>query len=109
MMLIFDVIIFAYGIYTIYAAINMKKTNQLNTWFTGNKAEGLIRDIRGYIEYIYGRTIVMGGMAALFGVVGFINDFVIAVPQIMKGALILFVTVCIWFYITMTKAKRNFW
>lgn len=108
MMLLFDLAIFLYGGYTIYSAIQMKKTYQLNTWFLGNQTCN-IRDPRGYIDYIYGRTIVMGGMAVLFGILGVINDYVIKVNSIMKAAVLLFLTVCIWFYATMSKAKRKFW
>lgn len=109
MMLIFDVLVFLYGIYTVYSAIVMKRTGQLSSWFRASGQERPIRDIRGYIDYIYGRTIVMGVIAALFGVAGFVNDYIKAIPDIMKAMMMLFLTVVIWFYAIMSSAKRKFW
>ena len=37
MIIIFDIVIFAYGVYVVYAAINMKKTQQLTSFFTGSQ------------------------------------------------------------------------
>lgn len=109
MLVLFDVIIFIYGVYTIYSSINMKRTQQLNNWFTGGESAGAIRDVQGYINYIYGRTIVMGAAAVLFGVVGFINDYVTPITQVMRAVMLLFLTVCIWFYVTINRAKSRFW
>lgn len=109
MIVLFDVIIFIYGVYTIYSSINMKRTQQLNNWFVGGESATAIRDVRGYINYIYGRTIVMGSVAVLFGVVGFINDYVTPITGIMRAVMLLFLTACIWFYVTINRAKRRFW
>ncbi|MCI8483707.1 MAG: hypothetical protein HFH41_05145 [Lachnospiraceae bacterium] len=107
MLILFDVIIFIYGVYTIYSSIQMKKTRKLSNWFIGNATT--IRDAGGYIDYIFGRTLIMGGMAVLFGIVGFVNDYVKPVPDVMRVLLLLFLTVCIWFYVSINRAKRQFW
>lgn len=107
MLILFDVIIFIYGVYTIYSSIQMKRTRKLSNWFIGNAAS--IRDAEGYIDYIFGRTLIMGGMAVLFGAVGFINDYVKPVPDVMRVLLLLFLTVCIWFYVSINRAKGQFW
>lgn len=108
MMLLFTVIIVVYGMYTIYAAVKMKKTQKLNGWFTGN-SQTPIRDERGYIDYIYGRTIVMGATVLLFGAALGIHEYVRQIPQVINGMLLLLVTVCVWFYANMSRAKQKFW
>lgn len=108
MLIIFDVVIFIYGVYTVYSSIKMKQTQELSNFFTGGSMEP-VRDVHGYINYIYGRTIVLGAVAILFGVTGFINDYVTPLSYIMKAMVVLFLTVVIWFTININRAKRRFW
>lgn len=108
MLIIFDAVIFIYGLYTVYSSVKMKKTGQLSNFFTGGNMEP-IRDVHGYIDYIYGRTIVLGAVAVLFGVVGFVNDYIMPLPYLMKALIVLFLTVVIWFSININRAKRRFW
>ncbi len=109
MMLLFNVVVLAYGIYTIYAAIMVKKTQKLNAWFLG-KNQRTVRDEIGYIDYIYGRTITMGAVVLLFGAVQIVDMYGMKIPaQIMGGIILLLLTVFIWFYISMSKAKKKFW
>lgn len=108
MLIIFDAVIFIYGLYTIYSSLKMKKTGELSNFFTGGSMEP-IRDVHGYIDYIYGRTIVLGAVAVLFGMVGFVNDYIKPLPYLMKALVVLFLTVVIWFTININRAKRRFW
>ncbi len=109
MLIIFDIVILAYGVYTIYSAINMKRTQQLNKFFTGGNTMVPIRDVRGYIDAIYHKSLVLGAMAILFGAVAMINDFVIPIPVVMKALVLLFLTVLVWFTVMVSRAKREFW
>ena len=109
MLIIFDVVILLYGLYTVYSSIKMKRTQELSNFFTGGSTDP-IRDVHGYINYIYGRTIVLGTVAIVFGVVSFINDYnIYPLPYVMKALVVLFLTVVIWFSITIKRAKRRFW
>lgn len=108
MLIIFDAVIFIYGLYTIYSSLKMKKTGELSNFFTGGSMEP-IRDVRGYIDYIYGRTVVLGAVAVLFGMVGFVNDYIKPLPYLMKALVVLFLTVVVWFTININRAKRRFW
>lgn len=109
MLIIFDAVIFIYGVYTVYSAIKMKQTGELSSFFTGGSTEP-VRDVQGYINYIYGRTIVLGTVAAVFGVVGFINDYnIMPLPYVMKALVVLFLTVVVWFTVDINRAKRRFW
>ncbi len=108
MLIIFDAVIFFYGIYTIYSSLKMKKTGELSNFFTGGSMEP-IRDVHGYIDYIYMRTIVLGAVAVLFGAVGFVNDYIMPLPYLMKALIVLFLTVVVWFTININRAKRRFW
>lgn len=108
MLLLFDVIILMYGLYTIYSSIMMKRTGKLSGWFTG-AGGAMVRDARGYIGYIYGRALVMGAVAALFGVAALVNDCTMPIHKVMQALILLFLTVCVWFYATISRAKRRFW
>ncbi len=108
MLILFDAMIFLYGAYAIYSSVKMKQTGQLNSLFTG-AVTGQIRDVKGYIGYIYRRAMVMGAMAAVFGAVGFFNDYVKPIPTVMQALILLFLTVCVWFYVSISRAKRKFW
>lgn len=105
-MLLMDVIILGYGIYTVYSAIMMKKTGQLGSWLRG---PGVIRDEKGYVAFISGRTIVLGIAAVLFAIVHFVHNYVTAIPEILSAVLLLFFTVCLWFFGNMARAKQKFW
>lgn len=109
MLIIFDVVIFAYGVYTIYSAINMKRTQQLSKFFIGGNTMVPIRDVQGYIDAIYHKSLVLGAMAVLFGAVAAINDFVTPLPMVMKALILLFLTVLVWFTVMVSRAKRKFW
>ena len=39
MIIIFDIVFFAYGVYTVYAAISMKKNQRLTRFFTGRESD----------------------------------------------------------------------
>ncbi len=108
MIIIFDIVFFVYGVYTVYAAISMKKNQRLTRFFIAREPYA-IRDARGYIDAIYGKAIVMGSMAALFGVLSFVNDYITPILFVMKPLMLLFLTVVIWFGIKLNQAKRKFW
>lgn len=108
MTFLFNIIILAYGIYTIYAAIIMKKSQKLNGWFLG-RDQAPIRDERGYIEFIYAKTITLGLVVIGFAAALAIHEYIHQIPQIVKGILLLFITVSVWFYASISKAKRMFW
>ena len=108
MIILFDVVIFAYGAYAIYAAIRLKKKQELTSFFTGGD-NSPVRDKRGHIEAVYGKTILMGAVAAVYGGVGFVNDYFTPVPVIMKALMLLFLTAIVWFAISIRRAKRQYW
>ncbi len=109
MMELIDVVILGYGLYTIYGALKMKKTRELSRWLIGDQPAAGIRDAQGYIDYIYGRIIVMGVMAVVFGAIGLYSDYVSPLPKVMFAFVLLFLTVCVWFYFSINRGKRKFW
>ncbi len=109
MMALFDVVILGYGLYIVYGAVRMKRTRQLSSWLMGSRPAASMRDVQGYIDYIFGRIVLMGGIAAVFGAVGLYNDLVTPLPWVMRALVLLFLVVCVWFYVSMNRAKRRFW
>ena len=109
MLLIFDVVVLVYGFYTIYSAISMKRTQKLSSWLVGEDTASAIRDTKGYIDFIYRRVMVMGAMAVLFVIISLVNDCVTPIVNAMRLMVVLFLAVCVWFYLTVRKAKKNYW
>lgn len=105
-MLLMDVIIFGCGIYMVYSAVMMKQTGQLSSWLRG---PGAVRDEAGYTVFITGRTMVLGFAAIVFAAVQFVHNYVTAIPEILSAVLLLFFTVCLWFFANMARAKQKFW
>lgn len=109
MFFLFDVMILFYGVYTIYSSIKMKRTQELSNWLVGAETAAAIRDAKGYIDFIYKRTIIMGVMALIFGAVSLVNDSVMPIAHVMQVMVVLFLAVCVWFYLTVRKAKEKYW
>ena len=60
--LMLDVFMAFFGAYLIYAAVKMKQTGELAKGIMVSKEADLskAKDIPGYIQYMYGKTILMG-------------------------------------------------
>ncbi|MCI9531696.1 MAG: hypothetical protein HFH38_08100 [Lachnospiraceae bacterium] len=109
MILIFDVVVLVYGVYTIYSAINMKKTQNISNWLVGTETAASIRDAKGYIDFIYPKIIILGAIAVIFGGVSLVNDYIMPIKLVMQVMVAAFLAVCAWFSVTVRKARERFW
>ena len=107
-MMLFDLIIFCYGLYMVYSAYQMKKTHQPPAMLI-NQAELVgARDVKGFCEAMFKPFVVFGMMAAIYGVLGLINDFFISLAALNFAAIILFLIMCYWFFREMKKNKSKY-
>ncbi len=74
--LFLDVFIAGFGLYLIYAAVNMKRTGELAKGIMVSRDADLskAKDIPGFIRYMYGKTIAIGACSAVCGAVGVFGD-----------------------------------
>lgn len=107
-MQLFDLVIFGYGLYMVYSAFQMKKTHQPPAMLINQTELIGARDVKGFCEAMFRPFVIFGVMAALYGVLGLINDMVITIPAITFGSIILFLIMCYWFFQEMKKNKRKF-
>ena len=109
MLLIFDAVVLAYGFYTIYSAISMKRTKDLSNWLVGAETAASIRDKEGYISFIFPKIILMGAMAVVFGAVSLVNDCVTPITLVMQVMVLVFLAICVLLFVTVRKAKKKVW
>ncbi len=111
-MTMIDLLILGIGIYTIYTAIMMKKSQDLKKgWLIGNDVNmRKVRDAKGYIEYIFGKTVFVGGMTVLYGLVGIVTSYVTLSlpidPEIVMTAV--YFVVLVWFVWISVRARDTY-
>ncbi|MEY8331549.1 hypothetical protein AALB53_00225 [Lachnospiraceae bacterium 47-T17] len=107
-MMLFDVIIFCYGVYMVYSAYQMRRTEQPPTMLINPMELVGARDVKGFCEAMFRPFVVFGMMASIYGLLGLVNDFFISLPALNFGAIILFLVMCYWFFREMKKNKSKY-
>ena len=105
-MLLFDVIILAYGLYLVYSAYQMKKTHQPSNLIINPTDLVGARDPKGFCDAIFKPTVLFGVVAVLYGLVGFVNDRFLDEPIINFVSIALFLILCFW-YLKETKKNKS--
>ena len=107
-MSLFDLVILIYGIYMIYSAYQMRKTHQPSKLII-NQAELVgARDPKGFCEAMFKPFVVLGMLAILYGIVGFLNDKFVDDPMVTLVAIALFLIMCFWFMRELNKNKTKY-
>lgn len=108
--LMLDGIIAFFGLYLIYCAVNMKKTGELAKGIMVKKDADLskAKDIQGYIEYMYVRTIVMGICTCICGLIGIYNDTHGGLGKVYFGVVIVFFVAIVIFGCVTAKAQKKY-
>lgn len=106
---LFDIIIIGFGIYIIFTSIRMKQTGEISTIVMNREEIPKCRDKSGFIDFVYKKTIVFGVIAALFGVLGFINDTMFSLGAMVNWiGIAVFVVMFVWFTRTLRTARKKF-
>ena len=73
---LFDLIIVICGAYLIYASINMKRTGTISGTAMIGKGIDLkkAKDVPGFINYMYGKSIILGVITILCGALDYLNE-----------------------------------
>lgn len=107
-MTIFNVIIVIFGIYMVIAALKMKKSGEISSAVITREEIASCRDKRGFIDFMYWREAVFGGIVSLMGVLGLINDFVVSLGKFSLIQMVLFLGAFFWFQYQLRAARKKF-
>ena len=72
--LLFDAVILIFGIYMVISSLQMKKSGRNNAMVIAEEEMKKSKDTAGFIAFIYWREAVFGGIVALVGLIGIINE-----------------------------------
>lgn len=107
-MQIFDWVIIAYGAYTIYSAIMMKRTGMPGNWLMGQQEMSKEKDLRGFVEEIYGKTILFGAAAIVYGILSMLNRQLLSQRVLEFVVIFIFLGICFYYIAALNKAKKKF-
>ena len=107
-MSIFDVIIFFYGLYTVYTIIKAKKTGVPAKWLLTEQESQRCKDLPAFIDAIYRPTIFFGCVVTIYGALCILNGFVFNQKIIEIICLVVFLAVCTYYLITLNKARKKY-
>ncbi len=108
--LILDVFMAFFGGYLVYAAVKMKQTGELAKGIMVSKDADLskAKDIPGYVQYMYGKTILMGVCALVCGAVGVLNDLYGGLTMVQLVMAVVFFIVVVGFGVMTSKAQKKY-
>lgn len=107
-MIIFDVVIAIFGVYMAVSSLLMKKNGKIDTMVLAKEELPKVRDVKGFIAFIYWRELAFGIMVAAVGVLGILNETVISIGKLVVVEVILFLAAFIWFQNSLAKARQKF-
>ncbi|HAQ52323.1 MAG TPA: hypothetical protein DCR12_06115 [Lachnospiraceae bacterium] len=107
--IVFDVLILLLGLYLIFNAIKMKKTDEMPSILLTPKELKLCKNPYGFIDYMFPFLLIFGIVATVFGIVSLLGDTVLNFPRIYDGiAVVILLAVWFWFSMMLRKAKQKF-
>ena len=108
--LMLDVFIAFCGGYLIYSSVDMKKTGSLKKGVMIRKDADLskAKDIPGFIEYMYLKTIIVGICTLICGGIGIVNDLYGGLGMVQLVMTFVFFVAIVIFGIMMTRAQKKY-
>ncbi len=108
--LMLDMFMAFFGGYLLYAAVKMKRTGEVVKGVMVSKEVDLsrARDLPGYIQYMYGKTVIMAGSALACGVVGVVNDLYGGLTMVQLVMSAVFFIVVVVFGVITVKAQKKY-
>lgn len=107
-MLLFDIVVLIFGIYMIGAGLKMKKTGEISSAVITAEEIAKCRDKKGFIAFIYWKEAIFGGVVALVGVLGIVNEAIVSLGVLNIIEMIVFFATFIWFQIQLRTARKKY-
>ncbi len=102
-------VIFGYGVYLIYSCIQMKNTGEIPKMMINNKINlERAKDIPGYINYMYVRTIVFGIIICIISAILIAAEYVTFDPLFLIIVQFLYFAIIILYTVRTVKAQNKF-
>ena len=107
-MVLFDFVIFFYGLYMIYSAYQMKRSGQPSNLIINPTELVGAKDMKGFCQAMYKPLILFGILAVAYGVVGYLNDKYWNYSIINFISVAVFLVLCVWFLRMVKKYKAKY-
>jgi hypothetical protein len=105
-LVLFDMIILFYGVYMVYCAFQMQKTHRPPNLIINESDLVGARDVKGFCDAMYKPLVCFGILAAIYGVISFVNDNYLDLPAVSFTSVVVFLAMCVWF-VRLTKKNRT--
>ncbi len=108
---VMDFICIFCGAYLMYVGIVMKTQGKINANVVLSKgiSENSIRDKEGFIRYLYGKLVLIGGVIVLTGIVSLVSDLQGGDDgMVSMVTFIIFIAAMVVYGIVVSKALKKF-
>ncbi len=106
--IIIDAVTLILGIYIICVSFRMKKSGRIESSFLAEEEMKKVKDTAGYIEDMYPKSLIFGGVITAISIVAVISDFLKKIPYWSYIEMIIFVLIIIWFSNMLRNAREKF-
>lgn len=107
-MLIFDIVILIFGLYMIGAALKMKKTGEISSAVITAEEIAKCRKKKEFIDFIYWKEALFGGLIVIVGALGIVNDKVVSLGGFNVIEMLIFLAAFLWFQNELRRARENY-
>lgn len=103
-----DILIILCGAYLIYSSAQMKRTGEVSSAIVGKGYDlKKARDVKGYIEYMYFKSIVMGVVVMVSGAANYLNGKYLNIPNFdLVVCAVFLVIIIVYSKITIDAQKK---
>ncbi len=105
MLAIFDVVIMVVGIYSIYTAVQMKKTGTPPEWLVTKKDLKKMKKPEGFCEKMGPKTIIFGIVCIVYCAYGLVAVFIIGNYWARVGGVVIFLVFVVWYFMGLQKIR----
>ncbi len=104
---IFDVIIMAIGIYSIYIANQMRKTGTPPEWLVTKQDLKKMKRPKEFCAEMGPKTVIFGVLCILYGIYGLIAIFVIGNYWARVIGVVIFLLFLVWYVLQLQKIRDS--
>ncbi len=112
MMLLFSIIIFFFGIYTVLAAVQMKRSKKPPSMLLPQDGKfppmGHDADQEAFCNALYVPTAVFGLSGCLYGALEAANQYWFQISAVKPVGIVLFLAVCAWYMKKVGQAREDY-
>lgn len=111
MSMFLDMIIIAFGVYMVYAAVVLKTRNEItaNIMLPKDVKPEHIQDMEGFVAFTYPKTLGIGILTIVMGLAMLINDMINLTFLINYIVPFVFTAVVIYYGVMIKKAQAQFY